>query len=218
MEARYVPNLRKQYVMLLWHLGISSLDIATTLRIDPEIVVKDLRAGIPSGPILPAHGSDLEYAQAYAAALFGELQLPPIVIVNLLGVIESHPNPHRWPVLQERVRTMQGQLATATARIGELEDALSDIQRVANATVGENCPRRWNENLSKNIDETRFSLRANDVLKALGVKFYWELAEKSEANLSKMCDRKRLAEIKDILTDLGLSLGMDLKGFPGKNA
>lgn len=216
MDAPYTPALRKQYVMLLWHLGISSLDIATTLRIDPQIVKRDLRAGLPSGPILPPHGSDPEYAQAYVAAVFGELQLPQPIVTQLIGVIESHPNSLRWPVLQERIRTMRDQLAAATARVDALEDALITVQRTVNGAIGKNRSRKWNENLSKRVDEVRFSLRANDVLKALNVKLYWELAEKSEADLSKFCDRRRLAEIKEILADLGLSLGTDLTGFPGK--
>jgi DNA-directed RNA polymerase subunit alpha len=74
----------------------------------------------------------------------------------------------------------------------------------------------WNEHLFKRVDELDLSVRSANCLQNAGIEYIWQLVEKSEAEMlkTKNFGRKSLNEIKEILADLGLSLGMKLHNFP----
>ncbi len=73
-----------------------------------------------------------------------------------------------------------------------------------------------NENLYRSVDELELSVRSANCLKNAGIKMIGELVSRSEAEMLKTQNfgRKSLNEIKDILQDMGLTLGMKLDGFP----
>ncbi|MGB4600341.1 MAG: DNA-directed RNA polymerase subunit alpha [Trichlorobacter sp.] len=73
-----------------------------------------------------------------------------------------------------------------------------------------------NENLYRTVDELELSVRSANCLKNAGIKLIGELVSKSEAEMLKTQNfgRKSLNEIKDILTDMGLTFGMRLDNFP----
>lgn len=73
-----------------------------------------------------------------------------------------------------------------------------------------------NENLYRSVDELELSVRSANCLKNAGIKMIGELVSRSEAEMLKTQNfgRKSLNEIKDILVDMGLTLGMKLDGFP----
>ena len=75
---------------------------------------------------------------------------------------------------------------------------------------------RFNENLYRSIEELELSVRSSNCLKNASIKYIWELVQKTEAEMlkTKNFGRKSLNEIKEILTDMGLSLGMKLEQFP----
>jgi DNA-directed RNA polymerase subunit alpha len=74
----------------------------------------------------------------------------------------------------------------------------------------------WNENLFKRVDELELSVRSANCLQNAGIEYIWQLVERSEAEMlkTKNFGRKSLNEIKEILSELGLSLGMKLHNFP----
>ncbi len=74
----------------------------------------------------------------------------------------------------------------------------------------------FNENLFKRVDELDLSVRSQNCLQNAGIEYIYQLVERTEAEMlkTKNFGRKSLNEIKDILTDLGLSLGMKLYNFP----
>ena len=74
----------------------------------------------------------------------------------------------------------------------------------------------WNEALFKRVDELELSVRSANCLQNAGIEYIWQLVEKSEAEMlkTKNFGRKSLNEIKDILAELDLSLGMKLHNFP----
>jgi len=76
----------------------------------------------------------------------------------------------------------------------------------------------FNENLFKRVDELELSVRSANCLQNAGIEYIYQLVEKSEAEMlkTKNFGRKSLNEIKEILAELGLSLGMKLHNFPGK--
>lgn len=75
---------------------------------------------------------------------------------------------------------------------------------------------KLNENLYRSVEELELSVRSANCLKNAGIKLIGELVSRSEAEMLKTQNfgRKSLNEIKDILADMGLTLGMKLDGFP----
>ncbi len=74
----------------------------------------------------------------------------------------------------------------------------------------------WNENLFKTVDELELSVRSANCLQNANIKYIYELVEKTEADLlkTKNFGRKSLNEVKEVLAEMGLTLGMKLHNFP----
>jgi len=74
----------------------------------------------------------------------------------------------------------------------------------------------WWEKLGKSVDEMELSVRSYNCLKNANIKTIGELVQKTEAEMlkTKNFGRKSLNEIKEILTSMGLSLGMKLDNYP----
>ena len=72
-----------------------------------------------------------------------------------------------------------------------------------------------NENLFKTVDSLELSVRAANCLENANIKYIGELVTRTEADMlkTKNFGRKSLNEIKDILAEMGLSLGMKIDGF-----
>lgn len=72
-----------------------------------------------------------------------------------------------------------------------------------------------NENLFKTVDSLELSVRAANCLENANIKYIGELVTRTEAEMlkTKNFGRKSLNEIKDILAEMGLSLGMKIEGF-----
>jgi len=86
--------------------------------------------------------------------------------------------------------------------VGDLQaDALADTPRAA-----------LNENLDKSVEELELSVRSYNCLKNANIRTIRELVQKSEGEMlkTKNFGRKSLNEIKEILSGMGLSLGMRL--------
>ena len=65
------------------------------------------------------------------------------------------------------------------------------------------------------MDSLELSVRAANCLENANIKYIGELVTKTEADMlkTKNFGRKSLNEIKDILAEMGLSLGMKIDGF-----
>jgi hypothetical protein len=76
----------------------------------------------------------------------------------------------------------------------------------------------FNESLFKRVDELDLSVRSANCLQNAGIEFIWQLVEKTEAEMlkTKNFGRKSLKEIKEILHEMGLGLGMKLDNWPPK--
>ncbi len=78
----------------------------------------------------------------------------------------------------------------------------------------------FNENLLRSVDELELSVRSANCLKHANIKLIGDLVQKTEAEIlaTKNFGRKSLNEIKEILTDMGLNLGMKLDNWPPKKS
>lgn len=77
---------------------------------------------------------------------------------------------------------------------------------------------RVNENLMRSVEELELSVRSANCLQNANIKFIGDLVQKSESEMlkTKNFGRKSLKEIKEILHEMGLSLGMKLENWPPK--
>jgi DNA-directed RNA polymerase subunit alpha len=78
----------------------------------------------------------------------------------------------------------------------------------------------FNENLLRSVDELELSVRSANCLKHANIRLIGDLVQKTEAEIlaTKNFGRKSLNEIKEILSEMGLSLGMKLDNWPPKKS
>lgn len=83
------------------------------------------------------------------------------------------------------------------------------------AQTKEEAGSQFNPNLYRSVDELELSVRSANCLQNANIKYIYELVQKTETEMlkTKNFGRKSLNEIKDILAEMGLSLGMKLEGF-----
>ncbi|BCS98496.1 DNA-directed RNA polymerase subunit alpha [Desulfoluna limicola] len=93
-----------------------------------------------------------------------------------------------------------------------------DIEPEHDSVSEEGGDRDFNENLYRNVDELELSVRSANCLKNADIIKIYQLVQKTEAEMlkTKNFGRKSLNEIKEVLTEMGLSLGMKLDGFSPK--
>lgn len=73
-----------------------------------------------------------------------------------------------------------------------------------------------NDHLFRSVDELEFSVRSQNCLQNADIKYIGELVQKSEQEMlkTKNFGHKSLNEIKEILREMGLELGMRVEHFP----
>jgi DNA-directed RNA polymerase subunit alpha len=86
----------------------------------------------------------------------------------------------------------------------------SDIDHDAN---------QLNRYLLKKVDELELSVRSANCLKNDNIIYIGDLVQKTEAEMLRTPNfgRKSLNEIKEVLSSMGLRLGMDIPGWPPEN-
>jgi DNA-directed RNA polymerase subunit alpha len=74
---------------------------------------------------------------------------------------------------------------------------------------------QFNPNLYRSVEELELSVRSANCLQNANIRYIYELVQKTEAEMlkTKNFGRKSLNEIKEILGEMGLGLGMKLDGF-----
>lgn len=80
---------------------------------------------------------------------------------------------------------------------------------------GEEKKPKWNENLYRSVEELELSVRSANCLKNADIHKIYQLVSKTEAEMlkTKNFGRKSLNEIKEVLAEMDLSLGLKLDGF-----
>jgi DNA-directed RNA polymerase subunit alpha len=72
-----------------------------------------------------------------------------------------------------------------------------------------------NENLYRSVEDLELSVRSANCLRNADIKYIGELVQKTEPEMlkTKNFGRKSLNEIKQLLSEMGLSLGMKVDGW-----
>ena len=106
-------------------------------------------------------------------------------------------------------RILQDQL-NLFVNFEEPEDEVSEADK-------EELP--FNKNLLRKVDELELSVRSANCLKNDNILYIGDLVQKSESDMLRTPNfgRKSLNEIKEVLGQMGLNLGMDVQSWPPEN-
>ncbi len=116
-------------------------------------------------------------------------------------------------------RILQDQLSLFV----HFEDAVpmgaSPMIGVAAPAAEEGDTNQLNRYLLKKVDELELSVRSANCLKNDNIIYIGDLVQKTEAEMLRTPNfgRKSLNEIKEVLSSMGLRLGMDIPGWPPEN-
>jgi DNA-directed RNA polymerase subunit alpha len=103
-------------------------------------------------------------------------------------------------------------LAASSALIGMAAPSSS-------AAADNSDSNQINRYLLKKVDELELSVRSANCLKNDNIIYIGDLVQKTEAEMLRTPNfgRKSLNEIKEVLSSMGLRLGMDIPGWPPEN-
>ncbi len=116
-------------------------------------------------------------------------------------------------------RILQDQLSVFV----HFTDAAVESPRIGLAAapsgVDESDTNQLNRFLLKKVDELELSVRSANCLKNDNIIYIGDLVQKTEAEMLRTPNfgRKSLNEIKEVLSSMGLRLGMDIPGWPPEN-
>ncbi|HKK90330.1 MAG TPA: DNA-directed RNA polymerase subunit alpha C-terminal domain-containing protein, partial [Desulfobacteraceae bacterium] len=80
---------------------------------------------------------------------------------------------------------------------------------------GDDTEKAFNDNLYRSVDELELSVRSANCLKNAQILKLYQLVQKTDNEMlkTKNFGRKSLNEIKEVLSSMDLTLGMNLDGF-----
>ncbi len=99
-------------------------------------------------------------------------------------------------------------LATHFALFVDFQEEIEEEQE----DVVDEVKMKMREKLDRSVEELELSVRSSNCLRQADIKSIGDLVQKSEPEMLKYRNfgRKSLKEIQDVLTDMGLGLGMDV--------
>lgn len=115
-------------------------------------------------------------------------------------------------ILQDQLQVFvhfEDSMAASSPMIGQAAQSSSD----------DSDANQLNRYLLKKVDELELSVRSANCLKNDNIIYIGDLVQKSEAEMLRTPNfgRKSLNEIKEVLSSMGLRLGMDIPGWPPEN-
>ena len=120
------------------------------------------------------------------------------------NVIVSLADANYFPLLNELVDSIKSFNESKNVAVCILDAGLTDDQK---------------EILLKKVDELELSVRSANCLKNDNIFYIGDLVQKTEGEMLRTPNfgRKSLDEIKEVLSSMSLSMGMDLPGWPPEN-
>ncbi|MDF1586405.1 DNA-directed RNA polymerase subunit alpha [Marinimicrococcus flavescens] len=104
-----------------------------------------------------------------------------------------------------------------------LQDQLQLFINFEEPSLAQAAERRpelpFNPNLLRKVDELELSVRSANCLKNDNIVYIGDLVQKTDAEMLRTPNfgRKSLNEIKEVLSQMGLHLGMEVSGWPPEN-
>jgi DNA-directed RNA polymerase subunit alpha len=151
-------------------------------------------------------------------AIFSPIQKVNYVVTNArVGQITDYDK-LTLEIWTDRSVTPEDALAYAAKILKEQMQPFINFQEEPEPleTLEHEDEEKLNANLFRPVSELELSVRSANCLKNASITYIGELVQKTEAEMlkTKNFGRKSLNEIKGILEEMGLSLGMKLDNFP----
>ncbi|MCA9582162.1 MAG: DNA-directed RNA polymerase subunit alpha [Myxococcales bacterium] len=110
----------------------------------------------------------------------------------------------------------QDAVAYSAKILKEQLNVFVNFEEEAEPEAAESSEEPLNEHLFRTVEELELSVRSANCLQNANIRYIGELVQKSETDMlkTKNFGRKSLKEIKEILADMGLSLGMKVDHWP----
>ncbi len=101
----------------------------------------------------------------------------------------------------------------------QLQTFINFEEPVAKTTTEEPTEPEFNRNLLRKVDELELSVRSANCLKNDNIIYIGDLVQKSEQEMLRTPNfgRKSLNEIKEVLNQMGLHLGIEIPDWPPEN-
>ena len=116
-------------------------------------------------------------------------------------------------------RILQDQLTLFVHFEDGVPQSVPTMIGMAASAPDESDANQLNRYLLKKVDELELSVRSANCLKNDNIIYIGDLVQKTEAEMLRTPNfgRKSLNEIKEVLSSMGLRLGMDIPGWPPEN-
>ncbi|MBH9537379.1 MULTISPECIES: DNA-directed RNA polymerase subunit alpha [Novosphingopyxis] len=116
-------------------------------------------------------------------------------------------------------RILQDQLQIFVHFEESMTQSSAPVGQAASPMGEESDANQLNRYLLKKVDELELSVRSANCLKNDNIIYIGDLVQKTEAEMLRTPNfgRKSLNEIKEVLSSMGLRLGMDIPGWPPEN-
>ncbi|MDE0933361.1 MAG: DNA-directed RNA polymerase subunit alpha [Novosphingopyxis baekryungensis] len=116
-------------------------------------------------------------------------------------------------------RILQDQLQIFVHFEEAMTQSSAPVGQAASPMGEESDANQLNRYLLKKVDELELSVRSANCLKNDNIIYIGDLVQKTEAEMLRTPNfgRKSLNEIKEVLSSMGLRLGMDIPGWPPEN-
>ena len=116
-------------------------------------------------------------------------------------------------------RILQDQLQIFVHFEESMTQTSAPVGQSASPMGEESDANQLNRYLLKKVDELELSVRSANCLKNDNIIYIGDLVQKTEAEMLRTPNfgRKSLNEIKEVLSSMGLRLGMDIPGWPPEN-
>ena len=101
----------------------------------------------------------------------------------------------------------------------QLQKFINFEEEVEEEAVATEQPLPFNPNLLRKVEDLELSVRSMNCLKGDNIVYIGDLVQKSESEMLRTPNfgRKSLNEIKEVLSQMGLSLDMQVPGWPLEN-
>jgi DNA-directed RNA polymerase subunit alpha len=186
-------------------------------RIAVEMTIATGRGYTPA----ERHSSNLEVGVIAIDALFSPIQKVNFTVTNARVGQQTDYDKLTLEVWTNGAVRPDDAVAFAAKILKEQLNLFINFEEMAEpvAQPRDEEAEKLNENLWRTVDELELSVRSANCLQNANIKYIGELVQKSESEMlkTKNFGRKSLKEIKEILAEMGLSLGMKLDNWPGPN-
>ena len=186
-------------------------------RISMELTIATGRGYAPA----ERHSSNLEVGVIAVDALYSPIQKVNFTVTNARVGQQTDYDKLTLEVWTNGAIRPDDAVAFAAKILKEQLNLFINFEEMAEpvAAPRDEEAEKLNENLWRTVDELELSVRSANCLQNANIKYIGELVQKTESEMlkTKNFGRKSLKEIKEILAEMGLSLGMKLDNWPGPN-